>query len=159
MPITPSTQTVLQQTPQSPPGKPFVAERLVRFSDCDPAGIVFFPNYFIMLNGVVEDWWQHIGKPWTDIVGQRRMGTPTAQLDSVFVAPSLFGETLRFYLSVQHVGRTSLALVHRVLGPDGGERVRLTQRMVATSLDTHRPIAWPADIEQAMLAFKDSTDT
>ena len=34
----------------------FERERLVRFSDCDPAGIVFYPQYFVMFNGLVEDW-------------------------------------------------------------------------------------------------------
>ena len=28
----------------------------VRFSHCDPASIVYFPRYFDMINGVVEDW-------------------------------------------------------------------------------------------------------
>jgi len=134
----------------------FAAQRLVRFSDCDPAGIVFFPNYFLMLNGVVEDWWQHLGHPWSDTVTRRRLGTPTAQLDSTFALPSRLGETLAFELTVEHLGRSSLRLAHRVLGPDGSERVRLAQRLVATSLDTHRPIAWPADIHQAISQFQDS---
>ena len=34
----------------------FRRERLIRFSDCDPAGIVFYPQYFVMFNGLVEDW-------------------------------------------------------------------------------------------------------
>jgi 4-hydroxybenzoyl-CoA thioesterase len=34
----------------------FRRPRLIRFSDCDPAGIVFYPQYFVMLNGLVEDW-------------------------------------------------------------------------------------------------------
>ncbi|MEO7008669.1 MAG: hypothetical protein ABI156_05925, partial [Caldimonas sp.] len=32
-------------------GAPFTRSRLIRFSDCDPAGIVFYPQYFVMLNG------------------------------------------------------------------------------------------------------------
>ena len=28
----------------------------VRFGDVDPAGIVFYPRYFEMLNAAVEDW-------------------------------------------------------------------------------------------------------
>ena len=28
----------------------------VRFGHCDPAGIVFYPRYFEMLNALVEDW-------------------------------------------------------------------------------------------------------
>ncbi|HEY1393321.1 MAG TPA: acyl-CoA thioesterase, partial [Methylibium sp.] len=34
----------------------FWRERQIRFSDCDPAGIVFYPQYFVMFNGLVEDW-------------------------------------------------------------------------------------------------------
>jgi 4-hydroxybenzoyl-CoA thioesterase len=36
----------------------FARERIIRFSDCDPAGIVFYPQYFVMFNGLVEDWWR-----------------------------------------------------------------------------------------------------
>ena len=139
------------------PANEFVAERLVRFSDCDPAGIVFFPNYFLMLNGVVEDWWMQIGHPWTETIGKRRIGTPTAHLDSVFVAPSLFGETLRFCLSIESVGKSSLILHHRVVGPDERERVRFRQRLVCTSLETHRSIPWPEDIRQAITQFKEQS--
>ena len=32
-----------------------VRERRIRFSDCDPAGIVFYPQYFVMFNGLVEE--------------------------------------------------------------------------------------------------------
>lgn len=143
--------------PSTEPVNEFIVERLVRFSDCDPAGIVFFPNYFIMLNGVVEDWWMHIGHPWTETIGKRRIGTPVAHLDSVFVAPSLFGETLRFCLSVESIGKSSLMLHHRVVGPDERERVRFRQRLVATSLETHRSILWPEDIRQAIEKFKEKS--
>ena len=34
----------------------FEREALIRFSHCDPAGIVFFPQYLVMFNGLVEDW-------------------------------------------------------------------------------------------------------
>jgi 4-hydroxybenzoyl-CoA thioesterase len=37
-------------------GDIFYSDMLVRFSHCDPAGIVFYPQYFIMFNGLVEDW-------------------------------------------------------------------------------------------------------
>lgn len=144
-------------SPDLASGAEFIAERLVRFSDCDPAGIVFFPNYFVMLNGVVEDWWRAIGHPWTETIVQRRMGTPTAQLDSRFVAPSLFGERLSFHLRVEQLGRSSLTLSHRIVGPDGRERALFTQRLVATSLDTHRSQAWPGDIRQAIQQFKEQS--
>lgn len=138
------------------PAREFIVERQVRFSDCDPAGIVFFPNYFVMLNCVVEDWWSHIGKPWTEIISKRRMGTPTAHLDTNFMAPSQFGETLRFCLSVENIGKSSLLLQHRVIGEDHRERLHFSQRLVATSLETHRSVPWPEDIRQAITLFKEN---
>ena len=34
----------------------FTTERKIRFSHCDPAWIVYFVNFFDMVNAVVEDW-------------------------------------------------------------------------------------------------------
>jgi hypothetical protein len=31
----------------------FYSDMLVRFSHCDPAGIIFYPHYFVMFNGLV----------------------------------------------------------------------------------------------------------
>ncbi len=33
----------------------FEDDKLVRFHHCDPAGIIFFPQYFIMFNEMIED--------------------------------------------------------------------------------------------------------
>lgn len=135
----------------------FAVERKVRFEDCDPAGIVFFPNYLRMLNSVVEDWLEHLGYPWTEIVTVRRMGTPTAQLDTRFLAPSVFGETLDFRLGVEKLGNASLIL-HHVAEGQGRARFRARQVIVATSLDNHNSIAWPDDIRRAIARFMENRD-
>ena len=36
---------------------PFTRTVPIRFSHCDPAGIVYFPHYFDMFNGLIEDWY------------------------------------------------------------------------------------------------------
>ena len=35
---------------------PFERPLRIRFAHCDPAGIVFFPQYLVMINNLVEDW-------------------------------------------------------------------------------------------------------
>ena len=58
----------------------------MRFGHCDPAGIVYYPRYFEMLNELVEDWFaQALGLPFDVLIGQRRIGMPTAQLDTRFL--------------------------------------------------------------------------
>ena len=34
---------------------PFECDKLIRFHHCDPAGIVFYPQYFVLFNELVED--------------------------------------------------------------------------------------------------------
>lgn len=139
----------------APPAAPlFTVERQVRFDDCDPAGIVYYPRYFSMINGVVEDWWAHLGQPWHELIPQRRIVTPVSHIESVFLRPSQMGEHLQCQLSVEAVSRSSIRLLHRVLGPDGLERLRVRQRMVCVSTEGDRaPAAWPADIKALLLQW------
>lgn len=128
---------------------PFRVKRALRFGDCDASGIAYFPAYFNLLVGVVEEFFGAIGAPWRPLILERRIGLPTVKLDVTFVAPSMFGDTLEWELNVVAVGRSSLTLRHVISRGD----LRLwdaTQVIVATTLDTHRAIAWPDDL-RAML--------
>jgi 4-hydroxybenzoyl-CoA thioesterase len=128
----------------------FEAARTVRFADCDPAGIVFFPQYLVMVNTLVEQWFDDgLGVPYAEVIGARGTGLPTVRLEVDFTAISRHGERLTQRLTVRKLGRSSLTLRHEFLGGDG-LRLRATQVLVCTSLDTHRPQPIPADLRAAM---------
>jgi 4-hydroxybenzoyl-CoA thioesterase len=131
----------------------FAAQRTVRFSDCDPAGIVFFPQYLVMLNGVVEDWFgSALSLPYAGLIGPRRLGLPTVRLEVDFTAISRHGDSLRWEVSLAQLGRSSFTLLHDVVGADD-VRLRARQVLVCTSLDTHRAQALPDDLRAAMQAY------
>ena len=70
-------------------GKVFEVEEVVRFAHCDPAGIVFFPQYLVMLNTLHERWFgEALGVPYQHYIGERRLGLPTVRLECDFVAVS-----------------------------------------------------------------------
>ena len=70
----------------------------VRFSHCDPAGIVFFPQYMVMFNGLLEDWFTDaLGVPYGPLIQQRRIGTPTVSLQCDFTAISRIGDGVTLY--------------------------------------------------------------
>ncbi|MFO1270458.1 MAG: thioesterase family protein [Rubrivivax sp.] len=137
----------------------FVRERRIRFSDCDPAGIVFYPQYFVMFNGLVEDWVNEgLGLSYHGLVAERRVGLPTVHLDADFKAVSPLGDLVALQLSVEKLGRTSLTLQVQCAGRDHGDvRIAMHQVIVTTSLDTHRAIEIPADLRAAIERFKGST--
>ena len=129
----------------------FVSERRIRFADCDPAGIVFYPQYFIMLNGLVEDWIEEgLGISYRDLVLDRRIGLPTVHLEADFSAVSRLGDSVALALEVERLGRRSLTLRLRCSGPAGDLRMGVKQVIVTTSLVTHQSIDIPDDLRAAI---------
>jgi len=129
----------------------FRRERLIRFSDCDPAGIVFYPQYFVMFNGLVEDWVSEgLGVGYAALVIDRRIGLPTVRLEADFTAVSRMGDTVALELAVERLGTRSLTLALRCVGIEGDVRMRMRQVIVLTSLENHRAIAIPEDLRRAI---------
>ena len=126
----------------------------IRFGHCDPAGIVFFPQYFVLFNGLVEDWVSDaLGIPYAELIGVRRIGLPTVSLATDFRAVSRMGELVSFGLSVERLGTRSFTLALDCRH-DGEERVSARQVIVSTDLDTHRAVALPADLREAIERFR-----
>jgi 4-hydroxybenzoyl-CoA thioesterase len=125
----------------------------IRFAHCDPAGIVFFPQYLVMVNNLVEDWvTDALGVPFAELLARRRTGMPTVSLQCEFTAISRMGDDVVMGLSVERVGGKSLTLQ---VGCRSGDELRMRARqvLVFTSLDTHRAIDIPGDLRAAIDRF------
>jgi 4-hydroxybenzoyl-CoA thioesterase len=135
----------------------FSTTRQVRFSDCDPAGIVFFPQYLVMLNGVIEEWFDNgLQLRYAQVIGERRLGLPTVRLEVDFTAVSRHGDALTFSLGVERLGRSSFTLATQVHSGDE-LRMRVRQVLVCTSLHSHQPQALPDDIRQGLQLYLKAT--
>lgn len=130
----------------------FRRERLIRFSDCDPAGIVFYPQYFVMFNGLVEDWFNEgLGVGYARLIAERRVGLPIVRLAADFSAPSALGDRVVLSLAVERLGGRSLSLALSCTGAaDGTLRMAAQQVLVSTSLATHKSIPIPDDVAAAI---------
>jgi 4-hydroxybenzoyl-CoA thioesterase len=130
----------------------FVTQQLVRFAHVDPAGIVFYPRYFEMLNAAVEDYFAKVvGVDFAALHGQRNLGVPTVKLDVTFLAPSRLGEWLDMVLEVGKVGRSSMEISVEMRCA-GEARVRVAAVLVCMDLTTGRPLAWPDDLRPEVTA-------
>jgi 4-hydroxybenzoyl-CoA thioesterase len=128
----------------------FERQELVRFGHCDPAGIVFYPRYFEMLNALVEDWFtQGLGVDYAQLLGPRRIGMPSVRLTADFKRVSRMGDHLTQRICITKLGRSSLGLAISFDGPDG-QRVAFEQVLVCTSLETHKPEPFPTDLRAAL---------
>ncbi len=127
----------------------FTITKPLRFGDCDPSGIAYFPSYLNILVGVLEDFFASLGFPWRTMNDELRMSVPTVRLDLTFESPGFQGDVLDFALAVRAIGRASLDLEHTVSARD---TVLWTarHRIVAASIDTNASLAWPDDIRAAL---------
>jgi len=124
----------------------FTTERRLHFGDCDISGTAYYPAYLNMLNGVVEEFWAHIGYPWHEIIWKERWGTPTVHLSCDFSKPSFFGDTLVFRLTVVKVGKSSVRLTHAIHCGDE-HRWSVQQVLAASWLDSHTSMIWPEPVK------------
>lgn len=118
----------------------FVRKKLIRFHHCDPAGIVFYPQYLVLCNELVEDWFSDgIGVDFHRLHSELRRGVPMRHLEAEFLAASRHGDELDFRLGVEHLGGSSLRLAIRA-ERDGQARFLATQTVVWADLDGPRPV-------------------
>ena len=133
-------------------GQTFTTTRRVRFADCDAAGIVFYPRYFEMLNGVVEDWFAGpLEASFRELHLERRVSVPTAAVEARFIAPSRLEDELTFSLTVIRLGGASCSLRH-VIECDGQRRFEATQTIVYVGRSL-KPEPWPEALRARIAPF------
>jgi len=112
----------------------------ILFKHCDPAGIVFYPRYFEMLNDVVEAFFDEmLDFSFSQVL--EKNGVPTAQINTTFSAPSRLGEQLKIDLSVTRLGGSSLHVNFEARCED---ELRFSAASVLVFVDQDgRPTPWP----------------
>ena len=129
-----------------------------RHGHCDPAGIVYTPNFFHVFNEAIEEWFgDALGISYYDLLGPRRTGLGYVNASSTFFIPCKMGEEIDIHVRVARIGNSSYSLtLHAFL--EDREALRGSFTTVTTSLETHKPIALPDDIRRALLDFSAAQD-
>ena len=133
----------------------FSTKHIVRFSEVDAAAIVFYPRYFEMINGVVEDWFaQSLDMPFNQMHADNNSAVPTVETSCQFMAPSRLGDELTFNLAVVKLGTSSLKL--RVDAMCQGEQrfvAQFTIVYVENGADSITSKPFPDSIRPKILAY------
>jgi len=136
----------------------YVTRRNIEFQHCDPAGIVFYPRYFELLNSVIEEWFgARNNLPFREMHGPARRGVPTVHLDTTFKAPSRLGDVVDFEIIVRKIGGSSVDLTIRCTG-DEELRFYCEQTLVFIDNDTGKPTRWTDDLRQRLSAQLQTPD-
>ncbi|GGD23173.1 acyl-CoA thioesterase [Aureimonas glaciei] len=137
-------------------GKTFTADYTLRFGQCDPAGIAFFPRLIEMLNWVVEDWFaKALDADFRSIHIARDEGVPARSLSIDFIGPAELGDVLTYRLQVASLGRSSINLAIAAEREGGRPVLTATHTIVYCDLSGAAPksMAIPDALRERMAVF------
>lgn len=115
----------------------------IRFSHCDPAGVLYFPHVFDFVNATVEDWFeQRLNLPFHVMHLEHRWGNPVVRTQCEFVTPCRFGEEVVLHFEPTAVGRSSIE--SRIeASVAGAPRFRVRHKTAMMSMETMRSLSIP----------------
>jgi 4-hydroxybenzoyl-CoA thioesterase len=136
---------------------PFDARISVRFGDCDPAGLVYYPVLFHYCHAAMEEFFAaRCGASYASVMAGRRLGFPTVNVRAEFFAPLVYGDEASVEVWVSRVGRTSVAFEYRLRrASDRTLCASAAHVQVAMNIDSRRAVPVPEDLRQA---FERSAD-
>jgi len=75
----------------------------VHWGDCDPAGIVFFPNFNKWMDQSSLAFFAACGQPpWRELERTRGIvGTPLLEIHTRFMRPATYGETIEVHTTIE----------------------------------------------------------
>jgi 4-hydroxybenzoyl-CoA thioesterase len=140
----------------------FTTQKLVRFHHCDPAGIVFYPQFFYLLHEVQEDFLAHIGYPEHELIAGGT-GVPIVDMKTQFLGMCRNGELLTLTLELTRIGGASIGMHYEIHGsaqaPGGASAIKLrADGVVVYSQVPHgKAMAIPGGLRQALLPYLRAT--
>jgi acyl-CoA thioester hydrolase len=130
----------------------------VRFADTDAMGHVNNAVYLTFVEAARVSWWMAATGEALEREAGRSEGLILAEVEVAFRSPVFFGETVVIETRAERLGRTSLAIVHRLTASRPGGPVRLvaTCRSVIVRYDyvTETPVPWGGRLIEALEAFE-----
>lgn len=131
----------------------FTKSYIIRLSHVDPTGYVFYPHYFHIFNALVEDWfYEGLEIAWDKLLMERQLAMPSVKLETTFLKPTRMGEVVDFWLTVSHLGSTSIRFTMGV-DKDGDQRVRMNRVIVCVDQKTGKAVPVPPDVREKIQQF------
>ena len=131
----------------------------VEFGDCDPAGIVWFPNFFRWIDAASRNFFTQCGVPrWEETTRTLGViGTPLVDTHSRFLKTASYGDTLAVHVTVKEWRDKSFVQAYRITREDAQgqpdlimecEEVRIFATARNDGKNSIRAVAVPASIRQ-----------
>lgn len=122
----------------------------IRYSDCDPQGIVFNGNYARYWDDALTDWFEEAGLGGAELGGSG-VDIVTARMEMDFKASASLGDVLETSIEVERFGNTSMTAGFTTIRTSDGTVVTEGREiLVFVDPATFRPTAVPDPVRAAL---------
>lgn len=122
----------------------------IRYSDCDPQGIVFNGNYPRYWDDALTDWFEDAGFAGQGL-GDTGLDVVAARLEIDFKKAATLGDTLETSIEVEGFGKTSMTVGLTTRRLSDGEIVTVGKEVIVfVDAETFRPVTVPESVRATL---------
>jgi YbgC/YbaW family acyl-CoA thioester hydrolase len=126
-----------------------------RFSDVDPAGIIYFARLLDFFHRALEIYFEeHLQLSYAEMVQREKIGVPVVRIEGDFTAPVAFGESFLVQVTPKRLGRSSIAIEYAIMKQETRCALFVITH-VTTDLTHFRPVPIPDTLRQAIEANRE----
>lgn len=154
-----SPETSPKNSQENTTAIPFFVTRLIRWGDCDPAGVVYTPRVLHFALEVIEDFIISVaGFGWGKLLTELRMGAPSVHTEIDYLRPLAAEQTSTMVLYVDRVGGASVNYRIEMLDEGGEVCFRVKHTACYVDNDSFSPKPIPAECKAQLVAYKEACD-
>ena len=116
----------------------FLQHRTVRFGECDPAGVVYYPVFFNWFHECMEDWFDNgLKEPYAQVI--KEIGFPAKSCAAEFFRPIHNGSQITLVLSISEIRPKGITLQFEIFAEHISEQ-SLDIRLLEEDTDSNKPL-------------------
>jgi 4-hydroxybenzoyl-CoA thioesterase len=93
----------------------------IEFGNCDPARIIYYPNYVVWIDQSTHHLFESVGLPIRDLQDRLGVQVPLVDLSVQFVKPAGWGDEIEIESKVERWGGKSFDVAHRITNAATGD--------------------------------------
>jgi YbgC/YbaW family acyl-CoA thioester hydrolase len=141
-------------TPMAP-FLPFSVRERVRWSDCDPLGIIFYGAYIRLFEVAEHELLRAVGLPFDVLRGDRGVWLPRKAFHAEFDSPAAMDEEVLVSAGIERIGSTSITFAFAVArASDGVSRARATLTVVCVHKESMAKYPVPDWLREALAPLR-----
>ena len=140
----------------------FLHHRTVRFGECDPAGVVYYPVFFNWFHECMEAWFEEaLQAPYSEVI--QNIGFPAKSCEANFLRPIPVGSSITLALSLSEIRKKGFCLIFDIYQNHLPQNVKFEQlsklavgKVICVGIGVKegefqfRPIDIPTELQQRM---------